>query len=335
MAMSPAKIDFLGPFDFSGIYEVAIRELNRDGHDVGRFTESEDYRKADRLASADVIVNVDTLQIGAAEMDVAKRLRALISPVIGTEEIDHDAATMRNLLIVNGQTVENYSSMAEAGVLFILASLYEFDRSITYMADPSGRPDYPRARLLRGRRVGIIGLGKIGLSMVRMLSGFGVDLQASVRTARTLPEGVRSVSLEELLATSDVVVVATELNDQTRSMLSPDKLAMMKHDVVYVNIARGAIADDLALAKLAAERPAMRLALDVFEPEPLDPKSPLRALPNAILTPHMVGHTKDTFDRMPVILLENIRNVLVGEVPQFVCNPAAVEGWQSLWHSEV
>ena len=215
--------------------------------------------------------------------------------------------------------------------MLILASLYEFDRALTFIANPSARPGYPRARTLRGRTVGIIGLGKIGLAMVERLKGFECTVQAHVRTPRSLPDGVAAASLDDLLRTSDVVVVATELNDQTRGMLGADKLALMKPDAVFVNIARGAITNDLALANLATERPEMRLALDVFDPEPLSPGSPLRDLPNAILTPHMVGHTKDTFDRMPLILLENVERVLTGRVPQFVCNPAVIEDWSAKW----
>ncbi|MBN9257850.1 MULTISPECIES: NAD(P)-dependent oxidoreductase [unclassified Mesorhizobium] len=331
MTSHPSTIDFLGGDDFSGIFEDAIRGLKAQGHDVGRFTDGRAYLASNRLARADVIVDVDVLPIGAAEMDAAPRLRALISPVIGTEEFDHSAATARNILIANGQTVENYTSMAEAAVMLILASLYEFDRALTYMADGSRRPDYPRARTLMNRKVGIIGLGKIGQALVERLRPFGCALGAFVRTARALPDGVAAMSLEELLRTSDVVVVATELNDRTRGMLGAGELALMKPDVVFVNIARGAISNDHALARLAAERPAMRLALDVFDPEPLDISSPLRALGNAILTPHMVGHTRDTFDRMPLILLENVERALVGEVPQFVCNPAVVEGWSGKW----
>jgi len=325
-------IDFLGGEDFGGIFEEAIRGLEKKGHDVGRFTDASTYLDTGRLARADVVVDVDVLRIGAAEMDAAPRLRALISPVIGTEEFDHAAATERGILIANGQTVENYTSMAEAGVMLILASLYEFDRTLTYLAKPEQRPNYPRARTLMGRTVGIVGLGKIGLAMTERLKGFGCRLQAFVRTARQLPQGVEPASLEDLLRTSDVVVVATELNDDTRGMLGADRLELMKPDVVFVNIARGAISNDLALARLAAERPAMRLALDVFDPEPLDPASPLRQLPNAILTPHMVGHTKDTFDRMPLILLENIERALGGEPPQFVCNPVAIDGWRRKWN---
>lgn len=329
-----STIDFLGGDDFSGIFDDAIQGVKAQGHDVGRFTDGNTYLQSGRLARADVIVDVDVLRIGAAEMDAAPRLRALISPVIGTEEFDHRAATARNILIANGQTVENYTSMAEAGVMMILASLYEFDRAITYMADSTNRPGYPHARMLKGRKVGIIGLGKIGVAMVERLKGFDCALQAYVRTPRPMPDGVLSVSLDELLATSDVVVVATELNDHTRGMLSAEKLRQMRPDVVFVNIARGAISSDAALASLAVERPAMRLALDVFDPEPLDPGSPLRTLPNAILTPHMVGHTKDTFDRMPLILLENIERVLHAETPMFVCNPAVIDSWRRKWQGQ-
>lgn len=331
MSRPPSTIDFLGPDDFGGIFEDAIRELQAEGHDVGRYTDGAEWLASGRISKVDVLVDVDVLQVGAAEMEAAPQLRALIGPVIGTEEFDHAAATQRGILIANGQTVENYTSMAEAAVMLVLGSLYEFDRSITYMATPSARPGYPRARMLRGRTVGIVGLGKIGMAIAERLQGFACDVQAHVRTPRDLGPHIRPAGLDDLLKTSDVVIVATELNEHTRGMLGADKLALMKEDVVFVNIARGAISNDAALAKLAVERPKMRLALDVFEPEPLDPASPLRTLPNAILTPHMVGHTADTFDRMPLILLENIRNALDGKAPQFTLNPSVIPAWTAKW----
>jgi D-3-phosphoglycerate dehydrogenase len=83
------------------------------------------------------------------------------------------------------------------------------------------------------------------------------------------------------------------------------------------------------LAALAAERPDMRVALDVFDPDPLEPDSPLRRLPNAILTPHMVGHTRETHERLPVVLLDNIERVIAGELPQYVRNPEIAAAWRS------
>ena len=333
MSQVSKRVDFLGPEEFASIYEPAIDVLETGGIDVGRFTEGAAYIESGRLAGVDVIVDVDVLIVGAREMDAAPRLRALVSPVVGVEEFDHDAATERCILIANGQTVENYTSMAEAGIMLVLAALYDFLNTVRYIDDSVERPDYPQARMLRGKTVGIIGMGQIGQTIAERLVPFGCSIQATIQTPRPLPHGIKTVPLEDLLKTSDVVVVAAEINEKTKHMLSADRLALMKPDVVFVNIARGGLSNDLALAKLAKSRPNMKLALDVYDPEPLDPESPLRDLPNAILTPHMVGHTVETFDRMPLALLESIQRVLAGDVPQFVRNRAIVDAWRKKWGS--
>ena len=331
MAQTNRRVDFLGPEAFDSIYEPAMSALKKEGCDVGRFTDGTAYLESGRLASVEVIVDVDVLLVGAREMDAAPRLRALVSPVVGVEEFDHDAASERLILIANGQTVENFSSMAEAGVMLVLVSLYDFLNTVRYIDDSVERPDYPRARMLRNKKVGILGMGQIGQAIAERLVPFGCSIQATIQTPRPLPNGISAVPIEDLLRTSDVVIVAAEINEKTRHMLSAERLSLMKPDVIFINIARGGLSSDLALAKLAAERPNMKLALDVFDPEPLNPDSPLRHLTNAILTPHMVGHTVETFDRMPLALLESIERVLAGELPQFVRNRAIGDQWRKKW----
>jgi D-3-phosphoglycerate dehydrogenase len=181
--------------------------------------------------------------------------------------------------------------------------------------------------MLSGKTVGLIGFGQIAQSVAARLPPWQCKMIATVRKPRPLPDYVRAVPLDELLAESDVVVVLTGLNDETRGLLDAAKLARMKPDVTFVNVARGGIVDQNALARLASERPDMRIALDVFDPDPLEPDSPLRRLPNAILTPHMVGHTRETHERLPVVLLESIEKVIAGEAPDYVRNPQIIDAW--------
>jgi D-3-phosphoglycerate dehydrogenase len=219
--------------------------------------------------------------------------------------------------------------MAEATVMLVLAALYDLNGTQRMLAGNLPRPERLRARMLAGKTVGLIGFGQIARSVAARLASWECDLIVTVRTPRPLPGHVRSVALDELLAASDVVVVLAGLNDETRGMLDAARLARMKPDVTFVNVARGGIVDQNALARLAAARPDMRIALDVFDPDPLEPDSPLRPLPNAILTPHMVGHTRETHERLPVVLLESIERVIAGEVPDYLRNPQIVDAWRA------
>jgi len=101
-------------------------------------------------------------------------------------------------------------------------------------------------------------------------------------------------------------------------MLAEDRLRLMRDDVIFINIARGGLVDEAALVRLAKDRPEMRLALDVFETEPLPAENALRDLPNAILTPHCVGHTVESQEALSAAFIENLLAVARGTVPPFV-----------------
>lgn len=321
------QIDFVGPPRFAGLFQMPLEALSAQGHSAQWFRDPASYAAQAKLATLDVLVALRNEKISGALMDRAPRLRALISPVTGTEGFDEAAATARTILVANGQIPENYVSMAEATVMLILAALYDLNGTQRVLAENLPRPEHHRARMLSGKTVGLIGFGQIAQSVAARLEPWNCSIVATVRTPRTLPNHVRAVPLDELLSTSDVVVVLTGLNDETRGLLDAQRLARMKPDVTFVNVARGGIVDQNALARLAAERPDMRIALDVFEPDPLAADSPLRRLPNAILTPHMVGHTRETHERLPIALLENIEHVLAGAVPRYVRNPQIVDAW--------
>ena len=194
------------------------------------------------------------------------------------------------------------------------------------------RPAQTTARMLRGKTIGMIGFGQIARAMAVRLSGWGVRILASSRRVHTeAPDDVTWVGIDELLRTSDVVCVLASLNAETSGLLDAARLRLLKPGAVLVNTARGAIIDEAALYEVAAERPDLRLALDTFTVEPLASDSPLRSLPNTILTPHMVGHTQESIAAVPATAVENVRRILAGDLPLHVCNPDVIARWRSRW----
>jgi phosphoglycerate dehydrogenase-like enzyme len=125
------------------------------------------------------------------------------------------------------------------------------------------------------------------------------------------------------------------LNSETEGLLNADRLHLLKPGAVLVNTARGAIIDEAALSEFARLRPDVRLALDTFTIEPLSLDSPLRSLPNAILTPHMVGHTQESIAAVPKTAIENVRRILAGQPPLYICNPEVIARWQSRWANAI
>jgi phosphoglycerate dehydrogenase-like enzyme len=188
------------------------------------------------------------------------------------------------------------------------------------------------ARMLRGKTVGLVGFGQIARAMTVRLAGWDVALQAYARRPPDdAPAAVRFVDLDALMRTSDVVCILATLNQESRGLLNRQRLRLLKQGAVLINTGRGAIIDEAALCQVALERPDLRLALDTFTVEPLPSESKLRDLPNAILTPHMVGHTEEAVGALPDMAVENVTRILDGRLPVFVCNPAVADRWRDRW----
>ena len=139
------------------------------------------------------------------------------------------------------------------------------------------------------------------------------------------------VDLDVLLKTSDIVVVLAALNPETRGMISAEKLGLMKASAILVNTARGQIVDENALCDVLKNGRIAGAALDCFEVEPLPLESPLRTLPNVILTPHMIGHTYDAHHSLEMATRDNIARVIAGQQPRYVRNPEVLPAWIKRW----
>jgi phosphoglycerate dehydrogenase-like enzyme len=173
-------------------------------------------------------------------------------------------------------------------------------------------------RTLRGRQMGIIGLGSIGLEVARAASGFGMRVWAiRKRVDEPVPGSVETVlppdRLSELLASSDVIVLSAPLTPETRQLINADTLAAMKRGAFLINIGRGKLIDDEAVAAAVRSGQLGGAALDVFTREPLDPSSAFWDLPNVIVTPHMSGAMEDYWTPLVALFAENLRRFERGE----------------------
>jgi phosphoglycerate dehydrogenase-like enzyme len=326
VCVSPPALDF--------IFDPIVAGLRQRGHEVVYYTSYSQFESesAAALASAGVLVAVSSFPCTRDLMVQAPQLRALVSPFIGTEGFDEAAATALGIIVANGQVAENFLSMAEATILLILASLYSLHWWEQQLCDNLPHPPRVPGRMLNGRTVGMIGFGHIARAMAYRLHAWEVRLQIYVPRLRLpLPNGVTRVELDELLRTSDVVCVLASLNAETHGMLDLNRLRLMKPDAVLINTARGGIIDEQALAQIARERPGLRIALDTFAQEPLPIESPLRTLPNVILTPHAIGHTQESLAALPPAAIENVSRVLRGELPLYVRNPDVIPEWTRRW----
>jgi phosphoglycerate dehydrogenase-like enzyme len=265
------------------------------------------------------------------ELLSAAKLRALVSPYTGTDFIDMAAASELGIVVGHGQTPENTIGMAEANIMLMLECLYDLRRSEKLLRENLPRPDR-FARLARGKTLGLIGLGAIARAVIERLAAWEMRILAyTPRPRGTLPAGVALKSLDELLASSDIVMVTAALNEETRGLLDRKRLMAMKPNAILINTSRGEIVDERALYEVMKAGHLGMAALDVYETEPLPKDSPLRELPNAVLTPHIVGQPIENIPAATLAAIENICRPLEGRPPQFVRNPDVVPGWQKRW----
>lgn len=288
------------------------------------------------VGDVDVVIAVPSDEWDAERLARAEQAVAVISMVIGTDNIDVGEATRRGILVAHGALPANYHAMAESVVLLTLSLLHRVKHKEAALRDGRWRPDR-QGQLLWGATVGLIGFGRIGREVARRLAGWGVHLIAYdpyVGSEVLAEVGVRAAGLEELLRCSDVISVQVTLTDDTRGLIGGDELSLMKTTAYLVNISRGGVVDESALAS-ALERGAVAgAAVDVWEQEPPPAGHPLLQLPDevAVLTGHDIGHAEKTYDALVDLAVEQTRLCLMGATPLYVKNPEVLAAWPS--HAE-
>lgn len=291
-----------------------------------------DEAQVSRFARADIAMFSSRSRCTRQMIERAPRLRAVVTPTIGVETVDLDAATQHAVLVANGAVPENYESMAEATVMLILNLLYGLRTTERILAGnlPRPAPEQLHARMLKGKTVGIVGFGQIGREVARRLAPFDVSLLIhSPRADRsTLPAGARHVDLKALASEADVIVLCMAITPLHRGMIDDGVLRTMKRTAYLVNVARGSAIDEPALVRVLQEGRIAGAALDTFAVEPLPAGHPLRSLDNVILTPHAVGHTREGFTALRHAAAENLRLLLRGEFPLYCKNEDAKRPWR-------
>ena len=273
-----------------------------------------------------VVVRSQTRVDGELLSTAAPRLSVVGVASVGIDRIDIEAATRAGVMVVNAPT-GNTIAAAEHTMALTLALLRHIPA-----ADASVRAgEWDRGRYtgreLRGKTLGIIGLGKIGKAVARRAAAFDMRVITSdpYLTAEQAAEtGARLVGLTELLHRSDVVTVHTPLTVQTRGLLGRAQLDAMKPGAFVLNVARGGIVDEAALADALASGHVAGAAVDVFATEPMAADSPLRRAPNLVLTPHLGASTTEAQDRVGVEVAEQVLMALDGVTPPYAVNAPSV-----------
>lgn len=273
-----------------------------------------------------LVVRSET-KVTAAAIDAGSQLRIIARAGVGVDNIDVEAATRRGVVVVNSPT-GNIVAAAEHSVALLLAMA----RRIPIANEALRQGRWERSKFVgaevRGKTLGIVGLGKVGTEVARRAgeNGLGMrllahDPYASPDNARLL--NVELVSLDELLEQSDFVTLHTVLNAGTRGLVSVDELAKMKPTARIINCARGGVVDEEALLDALKEGRLAGAALDVFTTEPPFTSPTLEALiarPDVVVTPHLGASTEEAQVSVAVDVAEQMRDVFHGGAPRAAVN---------------
>jgi len=305
------------------ILEDAGLMVKRIGPDERPFTSA-------RLAQIVGSLNPTVLIAGAepiprAVLAAGPNLRVVQKHGVGVDNIDLGAATELGIAVANAPGT-NTDAVADMTVGFMLSLL----RSVVPASVSTRDGEWRRfiGRELGQVAVGVVGTGQIGRAVIRRLSGFGSRILAYdvyEDAALAAETGIEYVSLEALLRTSDIVTLHIPLMDATRDLLSAERLSWMKSTAYLINIARGELVDESALAARLAGGDLAGAGVDVFATEPPQ-ESPLLGLANVIATPHIGAYTVEAMDCMARRCAETVVRVLSGELPDNVLNRDALAG---------
>lgn len=281
-------------------------------------------------AAADGLVCALTDRVDGPLLARCPRLRVVSSVSVGLDHVDVAQATRSGVAVGHtpGVLTETTADLAFALLLAAARRVAEGDRWVR----ARGWAAYARERgvgwgpeLLLGADVhgatlGIVGLGAIGQAVARRAAGFGMRVLGWSRSGRAVP-GVENATLPALLAASDFVSVHVARTPQTAGLLGREAIARMRPGAILVNTARGGIVDETALADALRSGRLAAAGLDVFEREPLPDTSPLLALENAVLTPHLGSATTRTRARMAALAVDNVLAGIAGAAPPRCANP--------------
>lgn len=262
--------------------------------------------------AAALIVRSDT-EVTAELIQLGTELRVIGRAGIGVDNIDVPAATRRGIAVLNAPGA-NTVSAAEHTFAVLLALVRRIPWAAQSMADGAWDRKAFGGTELRGKALGVVGLGRIGAHVAGLARAFGMKVVAHdpfVTEQRAQALAVELHPLDDVLARADVVTLHLPLTDDTRHLLDASRLALMKPTAVLVNTARGGLVDEVALLEAVEAGRIRGAALDVFAEEPLPGDSPLRRSPRIILTPHLAASTAEAQERVALEICTAVRDALL------------------------
>lgn len=293
------------------LLEENVARLRKMGHNLQSYDRSMDIATLkDEVKNADVIM-LANMPLPAEVLAAAPDVKFIDVAFTGVDHIPVDEAHKRGIAVSNasGYADEAVAELCVSLIIQLLRSLPEAEKRIRQGGTKSGLP----ARLIQGKTVGLLGAGAIGKRLAAILNAFGATVIAHNRHQINDPAIAKNVSLDELLAISDIVSLHCPLTPETRGIIGKEQLAKMKKSAILINTARGPVVDNKALAEALNNGKIAGAGCDVFDMEPpLPPDYPLLHAKNAILTPHLAFYSEESLNERAKIAFDNLYAWLEG-----------------------
>jgi glycerate dehydrogenase len=302
-------------------YDLDLTPAERFGK-VVKYENSTIEEASERVAEADVII-VNKIKMNEAVLKNATKLKLICETATGYDNIDLDYCTKKGILVSNTPA---YSSQCVAQVTVsmvcsLATHLKEYRECVAsgkYTADGVPNSLVPIYHELCGKTWGIIGYGNIGKAVGKIADAFGCKVIVNKRTP--VPE-CECVSIDELISRSDIISIHCPLNENTRNLIDVRELSMMKKDAILVNVARGGVWNEEAVANAILNGKIGAIGCDVFTKEPFDKSHPfykIKDFDNVLLTPHMAWGSFESRTRCYATVISNIEAYLKGEPTNIV-----------------
>lgn len=309
------KITLLNPLEVKeDIILDNKNKLEEMGHEFDYYDSlvKDDDEIIERLKDSDIAI-ITNKPLSANVIDNCQNLEMIDVAFTGVDHVDLDAVKKNGITLLNASGYSD-DSVAELVIGLIIAVMRKFNENKENIFEDTNNS--LMGETLKGKKIGIIGTGNIGIKLIELLKVFGCDILAYSRTEKedVKAMGVSYVDLDTLLKESDVVSLHIPNNNETKGFLGKDELDKMKDNAILINCARGPVVDNDYLAKLLNED-KLRAGIDVFDMEPPLPKDySLRNAKNVILTNHVAFYTKEAMENRAKIVFDNIYKYLDGNV---------------------
>jgi len=285
-------------------------------NDVQVYDDSTNAELIERIQGARVVVTKE-LSVGAELLSqFPDTVKLIVEAGTGYNNIDLNAAKERGITVCN---IPAYSTerVAHTVIMMILNFASTMQQQIGMLAK-GDRSNFTKHLQVshtevNGKTLGVVGAGHIGMEVIKVAKALGMNILIHTRTPKADGDGIRYVSLDELLEHSDYITLHCPLNEQTKHMINKDTIAKMKSSAIIINTGRGALINEADLCEALAAKCIAGAGLDVQEVEPPAEDSPLYTLDNVIITPHMGWKGLETRQRLVGIIRDNVQAFFKGE----------------------